>query len=168
MEIRRSYDRLISTMGFPILVRRHLYIESRSWSLVLLPWVSSIVEMCSRFCHSFYVLSHLLPSAAYTSMRQWTGSALVHVTTCRLFGAKPLPEPTLTYCQLDSWELIRSFSFKGGWVGVRWVGGWLGGWVGWGSRILHVSFTLPNKVSGPKQFSTFSFSFVYHSGTQAT
>ena len=31
MEIRRSYDRLISTMGFPILVRRHLYIESVPW-----------------------------------------------------------------------------------------------------------------------------------------
>ena len=32
MEIRRSYDRLISTMGFPILARRHLYIESGpSW-----------------------------------------------------------------------------------------------------------------------------------------
>ena len=28
MEIRRSYDRLISTMGFPILVRCHLYIDS--------------------------------------------------------------------------------------------------------------------------------------------
>ena len=28
MEIRRSYDRLISTMGFPILVRWHCYIES--------------------------------------------------------------------------------------------------------------------------------------------
>ena len=28
MEIRRSYDRLISTMGFPILVRWRLYIES--------------------------------------------------------------------------------------------------------------------------------------------
>ena len=28
VEIRRSYDRLISTMRFPILVRRHLYIES--------------------------------------------------------------------------------------------------------------------------------------------
>ena len=27
MEIRRSYDRLISTIGFPILVRWHLYIE---------------------------------------------------------------------------------------------------------------------------------------------
>ena len=33
MEIRRSYDRLISTMGFPILVRRHLYIESGPWCL---------------------------------------------------------------------------------------------------------------------------------------
>ena len=28
LEIRRSYDRLISTMGFLILVRRHLNIES--------------------------------------------------------------------------------------------------------------------------------------------
>ena len=31
MEIRRSYDRLISTMGFPILVWWHLYIESGPW-----------------------------------------------------------------------------------------------------------------------------------------
>ena len=58
MEIRRSYDRLISTMGFPILVRCHLYIESgpipgmltllvlkpeysgitRSIPLLLMPW----------------------------------------------------------------------------------------------------------------------------------
>ena len=44
------------------------------------------------------------PSAAY--MRQWTGSSLVQVMACRLFGAKPLPEPMLTYCQLDSWEHI--------------------------------------------------------------
>ena len=29
--IRRSKDRLISTMGFPILVRWHLYTESPSW-----------------------------------------------------------------------------------------------------------------------------------------
>ena len=28
MEIRRSYDPLVSTMGFPILVTRYLYIES--------------------------------------------------------------------------------------------------------------------------------------------
>ena len=43
-------------------------------------------------------------SAAY--MRQWTGPSLVQVMACRLFGAKPLPEPMLAYCQLDSWEHI--------------------------------------------------------------
>ena len=39
------------------------------------------------------------PSATY--MRQWPGSALVQVMTCRLFGAKPLPEPLLIYCPLN-------------------------------------------------------------------
>ena len=42
------------------------------------------------------------PRAAY--MHQWTGSALVQIMTCRLFGAKPLPEPILTCCQLDPWK----------------------------------------------------------------
>ena len=43
--------------------------------------------------------------AAY--MRQWTGrQALVQVMACRLFGAKSLPEPMLTYCQLDPQEQI--------------------------------------------------------------
>ena len=44
------------------------------------------------------------PSAAY--MHQWNGSALVQVMACCLFGTKPLPEPMLTYCQLDCWEQI--------------------------------------------------------------
>ena len=39
-------------------------------------------------------------------MRQWIGSSLVQVMACRLFGAKPLPEPMLVYCQLDSWEQV--------------------------------------------------------------
>ena len=39
------------------------------------------------------------PSAAY--MRQWTGSASVQIIACRLYDIKPLPEPMLTYCQLD-------------------------------------------------------------------
>ena len=49
------------------------------------------------------------PSAAY--MRQWTGSAFVQVMACRLFGAKPLSEPMLAICQLDSWKHI-SVKFK--------------------------------------------------------
>ena len=43
-------------------------------------------------------------SAAY--MRQWTRTALVQVMTCRLFGAKSLPEPMLTYCQLNPQKQI--------------------------------------------------------------
>ena len=42
-------------------------------------------------------ISSPLPSASY--MRQGTGSTLVQVMACRLFGAKPLPEPMLLYCQ---------------------------------------------------------------------
>ena len=43
-------------------------------------------------------------NAAY--VRQWTGSALVQVTACWLFGAMTLPEQMLAYCQLDSQEQI--------------------------------------------------------------
>ena len=51
------------------------------------------------------------PSAAF--MRQWTWSSLVQVMACRLFGAKPLPEPMLAYCQLDYWEHISmKFEFE--------------------------------------------------------
>ena len=39
------------------------------------------------------------PSAAY--LCRWNTLALVKVMACRLFDAKPLPEPILTYCQFD-------------------------------------------------------------------
>ena len=45
------------------------------------------------------------PSTAY--MRQWIGSALVQIMTCRLFGAKPLSKPMLDYCQLEHRNKIR-------------------------------------------------------------
>ena len=37
-------------------------------------------------------------------MCQLTVSALVQVMACHLFGAKPLPEPMLTYYQVDPEE----------------------------------------------------------------
>ena len=40
----------------------------------------------------------LRPCHAYT--RQWTRPSLVQIMACRLFGAKPLSEPMLKYCQL--------------------------------------------------------------------
>ena len=48
MEIRRSYDRFISTMGFPILVGWHFYIES-------VPWSSSCFH---SFTHALTQTSH--------------------------------------------------------------------------------------------------------------
>ena len=48
-------------------------------------------------CYDYIKSSPL--SAAY--MRRWTGSALVQVMACHLFGAKPLPWPILTYSQFD-------------------------------------------------------------------
>ena len=51
VEIRRSYDHLISTMGFPILVRWHLYIESWPWYPMSYPhqlWISVIVDTLIR------------------------------------------------------------------------------------------------------------------------
>ena len=37
-------------------------------------------------------------------MRRWIWSALIRVMVSRLFGVKPLPEPVLSYNQLDLWE----------------------------------------------------------------
>ena len=44
----------------------------------------------------------LRPGHAY--MRHCSGSALFQVMACRLFGAKPLPKPMLTNCQLNCQE----------------------------------------------------------------
>ena len=55
MEIRRSSDHLISTLGFPILIRCHLYIE-------LGPWKISVCEY-KWVCKVLYIgllLKHIL------------------------------------------------------------------------------------------------------------
>ena len=46
VEIRRSYDRLISTMEFPIPVRRHLYIESGPWTKMI-GWIQCAARYTS-------------------------------------------------------------------------------------------------------------------------
>ena len=47
-------------------------------------------------------INSLRLSDAY--MRQQTKPPLVQIVACHLFSAKPLPEPVMTYCQLDPWE----------------------------------------------------------------
>ena len=62
------------------------------------------------------LIQHWLNSSP-RSARQWTGSALVQIMACRLIRTKPLPEPILTYCQLDPQEqtsvkFIHESAFK--------------------------------------------------------
>ena len=70
------------------------------------PYRKIIMEIDTVTCSETLVclLNLSPPSAAY--MHQWTGSALVQVMGCCLFGAKPLPEPVLAYSQLDYREQI--------------------------------------------------------------
>ena len=70
------------------------------WSKIIINYRPTKNKLCLQqwFFHSSP------PSVAY--MSQWTGPALVKVMACRLFGAKPLPEPMPVYCQLDSREQI--------------------------------------------------------------
>ena len=67
-------------------------------------WVHCIWnrDIICCMCHRQDKINSSAPRTAY--MRQWTGSTLVQVMACRLFGAKPLPEPMLTFCQLDPLE----------------------------------------------------------------
>ena len=48
-----------------------------------------------------------------TYMRHWNKPSLVQIIACRLFGAKPLPEPLLFYCKLDpKYDIRRNFNRK--------------------------------------------------------
>ena len=51
------------------------------------------------------------PSAVY--MRRWIGSALIRVMVSRLFGAKPLPEPVLTF--IINWTLGGKLQWNCNW-----------------------------------------------------
>ena len=54
--------------------------------------------MCLKRIVHAYSFNSLRPGDAY--MRHWNESELIQVMACRLFGAKPLPEPMVDYCQL--------------------------------------------------------------------
>ena len=69
------------------------------------------VKQCPTTLHQRTLTLTHLRLVAHIYMRQLTGSALVRVMACRLFGGKPLPEPMLAYCQLDSNEQT-SVKFK--------------------------------------------------------
>ena len=78
--------------------------------------IHKIVSLDKHVCHAVLQVQIISPSTTY--MRRCTGSDLIQLMACCLFGAKSLPEPVLDYHQLESWEQISvligipSFSFK--------------------------------------------------------
>ena len=97
VETRRSYDWIISTMGFPILVRWHLYIES-GFPCHVVPWIIDIgcgvlwrwVVVLSAAHHKAYVhglvfvafhcdLPRLIDSLLYLHWRWDVSDLLLHV-----------------------------------------------------------------------------------------
>ena len=80
-------------------------------SHILLKRYMTYITLCGVIRSRWLFINSSHPSAAY--MRQRTGSPLVKIKACRQFGAKPLPEPMLAYCQLDSWEHVSvKFEYK--------------------------------------------------------
>ena len=58
--------------------------------------------MCSYKGINCFVVSLTHFPQRRMDMRQWTGSALVQIMACRLFGAKPLSELIPVYCPLGT------------------------------------------------------------------
>ena len=73
MEIRRSYDSLISKMGFPILVRWHFHIESGSRHKI--PWDASAINALFIYC------LHQSPVLIFVSFKMLIGNLVgAHLT----------------------------------------------------------------------------------------
>ena len=74
MEIRRSYDRLISTMGFTILVRCHLYIESGP--SYMSPYAalghSELIKLPTKTSSKFWLTGTLWRESSVDTSHWWT------------------------------------------------------------------------------------------------
>ena len=101
VEIRRSYDRLISTMGFPIPVRRHLYIESGPWSFN------------ARLCFVL-VCSRSIPAKGHTyiTLTSWLAWWRLKSPASRLFVQAQIKENIKALCHWPLW---------GEFTGDRWI-----------------------------------------------
>ena len=75
-----------------------LEIQNRIWQISFQEMHWKMSTNVIYFVQPLNIVNSSPPSATY--MHQWTGSALVKVMDCRLFGAMPISEPILPYCQL--------------------------------------------------------------------
>ena len=109
MEIRRSYDGVISTTGFPILVRRHLYIESGPRSFGF----KEIGIRDTMWCLVSIDISHCYQLVWYMRHMSWCGGlenylieeAPITPWSEDIFGFSP---DLRYFAQQNSWNLVKS------------------------------------------------------------
>ena len=77
VEIRQYYDRLISAMGFPILVRHLLYIESRPWW-----WSQPTAQLLWCLEELIEVMAVTSPSHKCHPDREMTKSRITFASLC--------------------------------------------------------------------------------------
>ena len=134
MEIRRSYDRLISTMGCPILVRQHPYIESGP-RLQRVKIIFPVIWPC--VCHETrsphfqplpqHPLSIIVIQMIYSCWFSWWGSI------CPQFGVVdglPGLTPGMTW---KTWLSDQS------WSSMTWMDNFVIFFVNWNEEILWTS-----------------------------
>ena len=104
VEIRRSYDRLISTMGFPILVRRHLYIELGPRRLFTCRRGVLLLDCWTADSHSLWVLCWSKGEAHKSFVVEqdifWYGLIIYKVLTVMVQSELCTPREVL---HLNSW-----------------------------------------------------------------
>ena len=87
---RRRYNVTLSLIG-------RVHTQNEPWGLC----ITAYIEIGVGFMEGFN--SMRLSNA---NMHQYNIPTLLQIMACRLFGAKPLTEPMLPYCQIDPKEHI--------------------------------------------------------------
>ena len=65
--------------------------------------IQYVMQIMINNQHTRFILQYL---TNLLLLQQWARSAMTQVNDFCLLGAKPLPVPVLTCCQLDPWEHI--------------------------------------------------------------
>ena len=77
----------------------------KSWTVCIFLGMYYVSQLIHGNSTTFYLLDTArlthLPLVAHICVSELGQHWLAQVMACRLFSAKPLPQPMLTYCQLD-------------------------------------------------------------------
>ena len=92
------------SLGLQCSVANQVQWPSWAWGVGYAARRSSLIDGTEYVAILWYGIHELFNSSPLNSayMRQWIGWALVQIMACCLFGTKPLSNPMLGYCQLDS------------------------------------------------------------------